>query len=90
MSDLSGVGYLQIRRDPRYRAEVRVVKATQKPPEQLEPGCVLVKVRLSVPAEVFSPYETEIAVPARRVVVAGEPEETDEAYILAQTAEEEG
>ena len=61
--------YLQVRlvRSLSYAAsEARVVKLTQKKPEQVEPGCIVVKIKLRIPTEGWDPFEPEavIDVPA--------------------------
>ena len=61
--------YLQVRlvRSLSYTAsEAKVVKATQRRPEFVEPGCVVVKVKLRLPAEAWNPFQPEavIDVPA--------------------------
>lgn len=61
--------YLQIelRRRLSYTAsEARVVRATQKKPEQAAPGCIVVKVKLRIPVEGWNAFEPEavIDVPA--------------------------
>lgn len=61
--------YLQVelRRRLTYTAsEARVVRATQKKPEQAAPGCIVVKVKLRIPVEGWDAFEPEavIDVPA--------------------------
>lgn len=59
--------YLQIelRRRLSYTAsEARVVRATQKKPEQAAPGCIVVKVKLRIPVEGWDEPEAVIDVPA--------------------------
>lgn len=61
--------YLQVRKAVFYgswRAEARVMRCTQNKPEVVEPGCVVVKVRLRIPTEAWGPFEPEavIDVPA--------------------------
>lgn len=63
------VAYLQLelRRKSTYTAsEARVLRATQKKPDQAMPGCIVVKVKLRVPVEGWDPFEPEavIDVPA--------------------------
>lgn len=58
-----GDTYLQVRPDSRgYGLKLKVVKATQRRPAQLEPECVLVKVRLRLPVAAFQPLEPEAVV----------------------------
>lgn len=63
--------YLQVSRHPSrpWGPESRVVKSTQKRPEIVEPGCIVVKVRLRIPAEAWEPFQPEaiIDVPAELV-----------------------
>ncbi len=76
--------YLQVRlvRSLSYMAsEARVVAATQRKPEVLQPGCIVVKIKLRIPVEGWDPFEPEavIDVPADLVqhpiaVEAGEVE----------------
>ncbi|GIH07472.1 hypothetical protein Rhe02_55390 [Rhizocola hellebori] len=55
-----GVAYLQVR--PHSFHQLRVVKATQRPPEIVESGCVVVKVRLRIPDRAFAPLQPEATV----------------------------
>lgn len=54
--------YLQIRGADTWRREPRVMKSTQKRPEIVEPGCVVVKVRVRIPASAFEPLQPEAVV----------------------------
>lgn len=61
--------YLQVelRRRLTYTAsEARVIRATQKKPDQAAPGCIVVKVKLRIPVEGWDAFEPEavIDVPA--------------------------
>jgi hypothetical protein len=57
--------YLQVR-PSRYYSEAKVMKATQKKPEVVEPGCIVVKIALRIPREAWQPFAPEavIDVPA--------------------------
>ncbi len=57
-----GTAYLQIRPHHLHAGECRVVKATQRRPDVVEPGCVVVKIRLRIPRAVFEPLEPETIV----------------------------
>lgn len=64
--------YLQVwKRQPwgPHSAEARVVKSTQSRPDVVEPGCVVVKVKLRIPREAWDPFEPEavIDVPAELI-----------------------
>lgn len=54
--------FLQVRPDPRYSNELRAVKSTQREPDVVEPGCVVVKIRLRLPAAAFLPLQPEAVV----------------------------
>ncbi|WP_134740012.1 hypothetical protein [Nocardioides sp. 503] len=61
--------YLQVRlaRTSTYSAsEAKVVAVTQRKPEDPQPGCIVVKVKLRIPVEGWDPFEPEavIDVPA--------------------------
>lgn len=55
-----GVAYLQIRQHGGW--ELRPVKVTQRRPEVIEPGCIVVKIRFRVPDRVFEPFEPEAVI----------------------------
>lgn len=57
-----GTAYLQVRRAPGWGASLRVVKSTQRRPEVIEPGCVVVKIVLRLPSEAFEPLSPEAVV----------------------------
>jgi hypothetical protein len=57
-----GDAYLQIRRDNAYGRKCRVMKSTQRQPEIVEPGCVVVKVRIRIPIQAFAPLQPEAVV----------------------------
>lgn len=66
---LEATAYLQVRKHPAaWRWEARVIKSTQRrpEPEHVEPGCIVVKVRLRIPFAAWGPFEPEavINVPA--------------------------
>lgn len=64
---LEATAYLQVRRwSNSWRWEARVIKATQRRPEVVEDGCIVVKVRLRIPFEAWDPLAPEavIDVPA--------------------------
>ena len=63
----TGTVFLQVRRHPNWTSELRVVRATQKYPEVVAPGCILIKLKLQIPNAAFAPIE-----PVATVVV---PEE---------------
>ncbi|WP_031467797.1 hypothetical protein [Sciscionella sediminilitoris] len=78
-SDATGTTYLQVRQHPHFRHELRVIKCTQKYPKQLEPECVVVKVRLRVPGDAFQPLEApEIVVPEPHLSLGANSEPTEE------------
>ncbi|PXY33582.1 hypothetical protein BAY59_10905 [Prauserella coralliicola] len=52
----SGTAYLQVRAG-RYVSDLKVVKSTQRKPEIVEPGCVVVKIELRVPRAAFQPLK---------------------------------
>ncbi|MCZ9884113.1 hypothetical protein [Arthrobacter sp. B2a2-09] len=55
--------YLQLRRtEGVWNRPLRVIKSTQRKPAVLEPGCVVVKVRIRVPAAAFEPLTPEAVV----------------------------
>lgn len=55
--------YLQVRKHNNwYRDEARVMKVTQKRPEVVEAGHILVKVRLRIPAGAWGPFEPEATI----------------------------
>ena len=57
--------YLQVelRRRSNYNpSEARVVKVTQKKPEQAAPGCIVVKIKLRIPVEGWDAFEPEAVV----------------------------
>ena len=61
--------YLQVKKSRFYgswHTEARVMRCTQNKPDIVEPGCIVVKVRLRLPAEAWGPFEPEavIDVPA--------------------------
>ncbi len=57
-----GDAYLQVRQDDRYPYKLKVVKSTQRQPEVVEAGCVVVKIKLRVPRAAFSPLQPEAVV----------------------------
>lgn len=67
---LEATAYLQVWRwSNDWRTEARVVKSTQRPPEVVEPGCIVVKVKLRIPFEAWDPIAPEavIDVPAELI-----------------------
>ncbi|TDP97670.1 hypothetical protein [Labedaea rhizosphaerae] len=66
MSDRVGEVYLQVAEHHMYGGELKVVRSTQKRPAVLEPGCILVKIKLSIPRAAWKPFEPEaiVTVPA--------------------------
>jgi hypothetical protein len=70
MAEREAVAYLQVEgRAPghtnyRHRAAVRAV--TNSPPEIVKPGCIVIKLRIRIPAEAWEPFAPEavIDVPA--------------------------
>ena len=61
--------YLQVRLGRRLTyiaSEAKVVAVTQRKPEAVQPGCIVVKVKLRIPVEGWNPFEPEavIDVPA--------------------------
>ena len=72
--------YLQVRLDKRRTmsaSEAKVVKITQAKPDQAAPGCIVVKVKLRIPAEGWDAFEPSavIDVPADLVGQPGKPVE---------------
>jgi len=65
---MTGTAYLQVRKD--WGSTCRVVRATQNSPSVLADGCIVVKVRISVPAKAWEPLTIElpVEVPAEKVV----------------------
>ena len=55
-----GSCYLQVA--PSRYSELRVVKSTQRKPDIVEPGCVVVKVQLRIPSAAFEPLRPEAIV----------------------------
>lgn len=51
---------------------VRIVKATQRRPDTLEYGAMLLKVRLRVPARVFDPIAIDLTLDAEGVEICTE------------------
>jgi hypothetical protein len=72
-----GHTYLQVRLTP--GAQLRVVKATQRNPQVVDHGCVVVKIRLRIPQRAFAPLEPEavVTVPDHFVQHAVEAEAAD-------------
>ncbi len=71
-----GSVYLQVR----VRSwQLRVVKATQRQPEVVEPGCVVVKIQLRIPQSAFAPLRPQavITVPEELVQHPIEAEAVD-------------
>lgn len=77
----TGTGYLQVRPHPQYQHDLKVVKVTQKFPDVIEPGCVVIKLRIQVPNSAFGPLrpEVDLRVPEENVYRPGivESLETD-------------
>jgi hypothetical protein len=69
----SGVAYVQLRRDSGVRS-LRVVRMTQKEPESVEHGCIVVKMRFEVPDGAWSVTEVAVMVPADLPVIQAELE----------------
>lgn len=67
----SGVAYVQLRQDS--GRWLRVVKTTQKPPEFVEHGCIVVKVRFDVPDAAWAVPEVTVTVPADLPVMQADP-----------------
>lgn len=62
-SYIEGDAYLQIRRHQHWsQSELRIMRATQRRPEVIEPGCVVVKIRLRMPLAAFLPLQPEAVV----------------------------
>ena len=54
---------LELRARSSLRAsEARVVRVTQKKPEQAAPGCIVVKVKLRIPVEGWDAFEPEAVI----------------------------
>lgn len=70
---LEGNAYIQIRSDG---WKLRCIKATQRVPRIVEPGCVVVKVRIRIPETAFAPLQPQavITVPEELVQRAIEVE----------------
>ena len=78
-ADRTATTYLQIQKG-RYTYEAKVVNATQRKPSVLAPDCILVKIKVRVPAAAFDPFEpsAEVIIPADLIqhevtVEAGDP-----------------
>lgn len=71
MPELTAETYLQVKKGSfgTWGTEARVIKATQKKPDAVEPGCIVVKIKLRIPSEAWEPFEPEavIDVPAELV-----------------------
>lgn len=68
-SPAEATAYLQVRLDRRISyapSKATVVRVTQRKPDQPQPGCIVVKVKLRIPVEGWNPFEPEavIDVPA--------------------------
>lgn len=62
---LEADAYLQIKRDRfhgSWSVEARVMRVTQNAPTVVEPGCIVVKVRLRIPHEAWLPFAPEAVV----------------------------
>lgn len=57
----TATAYLQISRD-RYPFDAKVMKSTQRKPEFIEPGCVVVKVQLRLPNVAWEPFAPEAVI----------------------------
>lgn len=54
---LTGTAYLQVKKDWGYTC--RIIKATQNQPGVVSDGCVVVKIKLSIPDKAWKPLEIE-------------------------------
>lgn len=78
-----GTVHLQLRRD-HVAGKLKATRATQGHPEHVEPGCIVVKLRLRVDADAWRPLEPDtIHVPAADlaapIAIADHGESTDRA-----------
>lgn len=64
-----GVALLQVRPAP-HAGKLKVTRVTQRMPETVDPGAVVIRVRLRVDADAWRPLEPDdvIDVPAARVL----------------------
>jgi hypothetical protein len=67
----SGFGYVQLRKEAGLR--LRVVKTTQNPPEVVEAGCIVVKVRFEAPDTAWTCPEVTVVVPVDLPVMQADP-----------------
>lgn len=72
-----GDAYLQVRPDPHYRGELRVVKSTQNRPAVTEPGCTVVKIKIRMPKAAFEPLQPEAVVTIPESLVQQRPIEVE-------------
>lgn len=70
-TDRSGFAYVQLRKNS--HRLLRVVKATQNPPEFVEHGCIVVKVRFEVPDTAWTCPEVTVSVPHDLPVMQADP-----------------
>jgi hypothetical protein len=80
-----GTTYLQVRRDGAQR--LKVVRATQNRPEAVAPGCVVVKIRLRIPAAAFAPLTPEAVVTVPENLV--QPVEVEPVEVSPQPVEDQ-
>lgn len=55
-----GTTYLQIRLHRGW--QLRVIKATQREPDVVESGCVVVKIQLRIPQSAFAPLQPQAVI----------------------------
>lgn len=60
--NLTATTYLQVIEHPRYGHQAKIVRATQKYPEVTDPGAVVVKIQVKIPAAAFLPLKPEAVV----------------------------
>lgn len=65
MTTLTANAYLQIKRD--WGTKAKVVRVTQSKPSIPDPDAVVVKVKISIPSEMFVPPEAEVTIPLAAV-----------------------
>lgn len=58
IQEYNGTAYLQVRKHT--WNQCRVVKSTQHKPTTVEPGCVVVKIKVSIPSTAFDPIEAQV------------------------------
>ena len=77
-----GYAYVQVRRDPHTRNGLRVIKATQRDPEVIEAGAVVIKMKIRLDDAAFNPLrpavDVDVPLTAARAVEVEVDEPDDE------------